>query len=58
MSKKKQQKDKPIKVAMPEFAQAMREIGRSSRTSPHDNRPNRLRTREDVKRNAIKNSEW
>lgn len=48
---------KPLKVANPEWSAAMREIGRSSATNKHDTRPNKLRTRENVKRNAIKDSQ-
>lgn len=42
-------------VANPEFAAAMRDLGRSSAASKHDNRPNRQRTRSNAKRQAIKN---
>lgn len=44
-------------TANPEFAAAMREIGRSSATQPHDSRPRRERSRKDAKRAAIKREE-
>lgn len=49
---------KHVKVANPEFAAAMRELRRSSAAGTHDNRPNRVRTRRDVKRDAIRNGGW
>lgn len=42
------------KIANPDFAKAMREIGRSSATEPHaDRRTRRARSRFDAKKRAI-----
>ena len=38
------------------YIEAMREIRKSSAAQPHDNRPNRERTRSTIKAKAIK--EW
>ena len=39
------------------YIEAMREIRRSSAAGTHDNRPNRLRTRQSIKNQAIKENE-
>lgn len=39
-----------------EKVKKVQELRRSNSATPHDNRPNRNRTRGDVKRNAIKDS--
>jgi len=44
-------------VANPEMAAAMRGLRRSSAAQPHDNRPNRARTRSASKRAAVR-SGW
>lgn len=47
---------KNTRTANPEYAKAMRELRRSNATTPHDPRPSRLRTRADIRRNAI--NDW
>jgi hypothetical protein len=39
------------------YIEAMREIRKSNASGTHDNRPNRLRTRQSVKNQAIKENE-
>ena len=39
------------------YIQAMREIRKSNAATTHDNRPNRLRTRQAINTNAIKEQE-
>lgn len=38
------------------YIEAMRELRKSNASGTHDNRPNRLRTRKDIKTQAIKES--
>ena len=42
----------------PGLIHSMRERARSSAGSPHDERPNRQRTRSDARRAAIRSSDW
>ena len=45
---------KPQKIANTAYIVAMRELRRSNAATTHDNRPNRQRTRANVKNQAIK----
>lgn len=47
-------KAKPQKIANTAYIVAMRELRRSNKAGTHDNRPNRLRTRKNIKQHAIK----
>lgn len=38
------------------YIEAMRELRKSNASGTHDNRPNRLRTRKDIKTQAIRES--
>lgn len=51
----KEEKFRP--TANPEWAQAKREMQRSSKADPHDNRPKRIRTRQNEERAAKKDWE-
>jgi len=45
---------KPQKIANTAYIVAMRELRRSNAATTHDNRPNRQRTRANIKNQAIK----
>ena len=45
---------KPQKIANTAYIVAMRELRKSNASGTHDNRPNRQRTRANVKNQAIK----
>ena len=47
-------KAKPQKIANTAYIVAMRELRRSNAATMHDNRPNRQRTRANIKAQAIK----
>lgn len=49
-------KNKPKGIENKPYIEAMREIRKSNATTPHDNRPNRERTRANAKAKAIKES--
>lgn len=45
------------RIANPDYARAMHGLRSSSAASPHDNRPNRQRTRADARKAAIRDQD-
>ena len=56
MYNKTMKKRKHKNIENKPYIEAMRELRRSNAATSHDNRPNRLRTRNAIKANAIKES--